>query len=251
MKKVKLIINADDLGASIQINDRIIECIVNRSLTSVSILANGPAFEDAVRRIKDLGTVSIGAHLNCMEFKPLYNGEFGPLIDDNGEFNGSLFKINLNRAIKKTIENEWLEQINKIRDHSITISHIDSHFHTHTHFGLFFTLRNVLVKSGIKRLRTTKNLYSDLLPPGSPLLLLKKKLWHHAVNVLSSARTTDGFCELTTFNHIFKKNVVHKKIIELMTHPGAAEFTEDDQLLNTNWMKPFENQISLITYNDI
>ena len=62
----QLIVNADDLGAGEARNAGIFDAIEAGSVTSVSILPNGPALEDALRRIRALRLkgVSFGVHFN-------------------------------------------------------------------------------------------------------------------------------------------------------------------------------------------
>ena len=69
----RLIVNADDLGAGESRNAGIFEAIEAGSVTSVSILPNGPALEDALRGIRALRlkNVSFGVHFNISEGKPI------------------------------------------------------------------------------------------------------------------------------------------------------------------------------------
>ena len=65
--------NADDLGAGESRNAGIFDAIEAGSVTSVSILPNGPALEDALRGIRALRlkNVSFGVHFNISEGKPI------------------------------------------------------------------------------------------------------------------------------------------------------------------------------------
>jgi hypothetical protein len=72
----QLIVNADDLGADEARNAGIFEAIRGGSVTSVSILANGPALEDALQEIRSLREkkISWGIHLNLSEGTPRLAG---------------------------------------------------------------------------------------------------------------------------------------------------------------------------------
>ena len=69
----RLIVNADDLGAGEARNAGIFDAIEAGSVTSVSILPNGPALEDALRGIRALRqkNISVGVHFNISEGRPI------------------------------------------------------------------------------------------------------------------------------------------------------------------------------------
>jgi predicted glycoside hydrolase/deacetylase ChbG (UPF0249 family) len=73
---MKVIINADDLGLSIATN-KAIECaIVKNMISSCTIIANGMAFDDAIRISKQFTNISYGVHLNIIEFCPMTNSQY-------------------------------------------------------------------------------------------------------------------------------------------------------------------------------
>ena len=66
--KKQLIINADDFGISKSANLAILKAAKDGVLTSASLMANAPAFEDAISILEQLEGISIGVHLNIIEF---------------------------------------------------------------------------------------------------------------------------------------------------------------------------------------
>ena len=68
----QFIVDADDLGAT-RPETGIFEAIEAGVVTSVSLLVNGPALNDALRSIRSMGStkVSFGLHLNLSEGKSL------------------------------------------------------------------------------------------------------------------------------------------------------------------------------------
>src|SRR6516162_759961 len=59
-----LIINADDLGVSESVNNETFALMQSGLITSATLIANAPAFEDAVRNSKKFPHCSFGVHLN-------------------------------------------------------------------------------------------------------------------------------------------------------------------------------------------
>ena len=71
----RLVINADDLGASTGVNDGIVKCIDHGMVTSASLMVNMPGALDAVERLRSRPHISIGIHVNL-------TNEHGPPIAD-------------------------------------------------------------------------------------------------------------------------------------------------------------------------
>ena len=85
----QLIVNADDLGADQARNAGIFEAIDAGIVTSVSLFANAPATNDAVKRLLSIESraISIGLHFNISEGAPLSKG-LKKLVAADGNFLG-------------------------------------------------------------------------------------------------------------------------------------------------------------------
>jgi chitin disaccharide deacetylase len=131
-----LIINADDLGADEARNTGIFEGIAAGSITSCSLLPNGPALEDAVERIRSLKqTISWGIHLNLSEGKPLSSG-LRLLTGPDGNFleKASAQRLFIqcgNPKLVEEIRQEFTAQILLLRSLGLSIDHMDGHQHIH------------------------------------------------------------------------------------------------------------------------
>jgi len=133
----QLIVNADDLGADEARNAGIFEAIREGSVTSVSILANGPALEDGLRGITFLGNkkISFGIHLNLSEGIPLVSG-LRQLTGPEGCFLGKartheLLSEPRDRDLEGEIQQELDAQVRVLEKAGIPISHLDGHQHVH------------------------------------------------------------------------------------------------------------------------
>ena len=63
----RLIVNADDLGLTVAVNDGIFDAHALGILTSASLFANAPGTADAVRRAASHPSLGIGAHLALVD----------------------------------------------------------------------------------------------------------------------------------------------------------------------------------------
>ncbi len=133
----RIIINADDLGADEARNEGIFEAVRCGMVTSVSILANGHAFRDALQRIRSLGPVQIsfGIHFNISEGRPLSSG-LHVLTDKDGCFlkkaaAHQLLMHGTSEALEQEIARELSIQIKTLKDAGLRLTHIDGHQHVH------------------------------------------------------------------------------------------------------------------------
>ncbi len=133
----RLIVNADDLGADQARNAGIFEAIEASSVTSVSLLPNGPALDDAVQRIHALKgkCISWGVHLNLSEGAPLSPG-LRALTGPGGRLLGKkparrLLTRGGGAALLQEVRAEIEAQILCLKDRGVPISHLDGHQHVH------------------------------------------------------------------------------------------------------------------------
>lgn len=243
-----LIINADDLGYSREINEAIFDLIDKRLVTSATLLANSPAFEDAARTAVLFPRCSFGVHLNITEFEPLLGKEdWGPLLQQDGTFGRKLPRGLPVRRICHLILREWLAQIEKVRSAGITVSHLDSHHHVHTLPALFLTLCRLLRRSGVPAVRITRNLYSSR-DSCSRLRLGKKSLWNSCLRLAAAPRTTEAFTDFTTFVEEASLRDLPLTSVEVETHPGSPAYAQETLRLCEDWQKSLRFPVVLTNY---
>jgi chitin disaccharide deacetylase len=133
----RLIVNADDLGANEARNDGIFEAIESGVVTSISILPNGPATTDAVRRIRSQNyrNISLGIHFNLSEGAPISSG-LRLLTAPDGRFLGKksaqrLLVQHEDSELEREIRSELGAQIAVFQNAGIPIDHLDGHQHVH------------------------------------------------------------------------------------------------------------------------
>jgi len=252
---MKIIINCDDLGASLNVNNRIFEMMEQRRVTSATLLMNGPAVEDAVERIGKFRECSFGVHLNLTEFSPLTDQPgLVPLLDENGDFNGtgrrSPRKIPLTASIRARVYAEWCEQIERALAQGVPISHIDSHHHVHTRLSLLPVLHGLRQRFGIRKVRLRHNV-SGVAHPMSWLRHARNSAWNFTLRHYVGATTTDGFASFSTFHERLQAGLGWRGTIEVMCHPGGELFAAETELLRANWLEKLDKDAQLISYNDL
>lgn len=130
----RLVVNADDFGMSVGINNGIAEAHRRGILTSATLMATGEAFAQAVILAKSLPKLGVGVHLNLTQGTPLSDHATVPsLVNARGEFYShpaTLLRRQLTGRLRASdVERELAAQIEKVRAAGITITHLDGHKH--------------------------------------------------------------------------------------------------------------------------
>jgi hypothetical protein len=112
-------------------------------------------------------------------------------------------------------------------------------------------LKRLQKKYGIRKVRITKNIYSDDLPVKSKLLFFKKLLWNYALRTIYKTRTTSGHTELLTFIKYAQQSKLGHDVIELMIHPGNEQFNIETEALKDSWQKKIPYGLKFINFSEI
>ncbi len=124
MSGIRLIVNADDFGFTRDVNEGIVEAHRKGILTSTTLMANGDAFEDAIRLARQTPSLDVGCHLVLVQGKSV--------ADPARDLPSSLTELAsalLRRRIP--VYEELLAQVRKIVRAGIRPTHLDTHKHTH------------------------------------------------------------------------------------------------------------------------
>jgi hopanoid biosynthesis associated protein HpnK len=154
----KLIVNADDFGLTRGVNRGIVQAFREGILTSTTIMANGPAFDDAVEQAQANPALGVGCHLVLVGGRAVARpGEVPSLVDSDGRLAESLLSLvaRLACGIVKPghIERELRAQVERIRGAGIEPTHFDTHKHTHILPQVMEPLAKVANEFGITRIR--------------------------------------------------------------------------------------------------
>lgn len=148
----------DDLGLHQSVNEGIIYLLRGGYISGASLMANGEAFNDAVRQCLEIQLPNIGVHLVLVEEKSLLNEEQIPtLLNNKGSFykNHLIFFIRyvLGLIKKDEIRKEIEAQIQKIFGAGIKPKFINSHQHLHLLPGIMDIVIALAKEYGIDYIR--------------------------------------------------------------------------------------------------
>jgi hopanoid biosynthesis associated protein HpnK len=137
-----LVINADDLGLTVGVNNGIFDAHDDGVLTSASVFANARATDDAFTRALRRPSLGVGCHLTLVDGQPtLPPARVPSLIEDDGQFHRSwkpfIVSCLLGRISLREVEQELTAQIDRIRSAGLTLTHLDAHKHVHAYPPIF------------------------------------------------------------------------------------------------------------------
>jgi hopanoid biosynthesis associated protein HpnK len=267
----RLIVNADDFGFTTGVNRAIIEAHTQGIVTSSTLMAGGRAFEDAVCLAAQAPNLSIGCHVVLTNGEPLLDPTRLPSIttqDNNvARFRDGLpffaLRALSGRMSAKEIEAETIAQIRKIQSAGITVSHVDSHKHTHLFPAVMRPIMQAAQACGVQAIR---NPFGPRKPLKSTQLLSRPSLWTRYAEVrilrtlsgkfrqaaeqkdLAAPDGTLGIEVTGTLDHeLFRAiaEIMPEGTWEFVCHPGYND--PDLQRSNTRLRESREAELAVLT----
>lgn len=256
---LKVIINADDLGRTKEVNRETFDLVAHRKVTSVSIIAGGRCVGEVAQAYGHFPRCSFGVHLYITDFAPLTQSQhLDRYLTEDGVFFNDARRYEYSMNLKKSILREWLAQVAYIRSMGIKVSHLDSHHHIHTFPPLFMVLKQLQKETGIVRVRLSLNCYAH---QAKKSLLFKKWIYNTLLRIYVRTVTTSRFTSFGQFHRMLSLgSIPQMRSIELMVHPSAASYLDAESAkiyeqeisdLRTDWIARLPKDYRLIGYHEL
>jgi predicted glycoside hydrolase/deacetylase ChbG (UPF0249 family) len=229
----KIIINADDFGLVQGVNEGIIKAHKEGILTSATLMANLPGFDQAVEMAGANPELGVGVHLNILRGQPLSPvKKVDSLLSKELCFIPSvaslLYRMTRRRISFEEVEREFRAQMERILSAGINPSHIDSEKHVHLIRPLFRIVLKLAKEYKINKVRFIQECCVSRRPAQMLKSMfislssasMKKKMAQE--NVRSSDRFY-GVCDSGRVSGVKLQKVlqsVKEGVTEIMVHPG-------------------------------
>jgi predicted glycoside hydrolase/deacetylase ChbG (UPF0249 family) len=240
------IVNADDFGMSDSVNRAIVESMRAGFVTTTSMMANMPGFEDAVSLAREHAWLKgrIGVHLNLTEGRPLSR----PILDCPRFCNGDhRFSHDRKRPLfrltgreRKAVYEELKTQIERVLAAGIQPIHFDSHHHVHTEWAISPVVRLLAWEYGIPRIRLTRNIGPA---PGIAKRLYKSFFNHCRIGRSHGFHNTDYFGDIGDVLYWARNRDLKGKRVEIMVHP---RYDEQGELVDLDGQHLFQRLQSVL-----
>jgi hopanoid biosynthesis associated protein HpnK len=154
----RLVINADDLGLTVGVNDGIFDAHDHGILTSASLFAGAPATFDAIRRARGRPSLGLGVHLALVDGTPTLPPRRIPtLVEGDGRFRRSwkpfIVACLRGKVSLGEVELELTAQIERLRSAGVRLTHLDAHKHVHAYPPVFAIVARLAGRFGIPVVR--------------------------------------------------------------------------------------------------
>lgn len=145
----KLILTADDFGASVEVNDAVERAHRHGVLTAASLMVSGAAAHDAVARARNMPSLRVGLHLVLVEGKPVLPARAVPdLVDAQGYFRTDMARAGAAMFFLPKVRTQLAAEIEaQFEAFAATGLKLD-HVNAHKHFHLHPTIAGLMVKAG-------------------------------------------------------------------------------------------------------
>ena len=163
----RLIVTADDYGASPEVNEAVEQAHTNGILTAASLMVSGAAAADAVRRARAMPSLRVGLHLLLVEGKPvLPAGAVPDLVDANGGFRTDMARAGAAMFflphVRRQLEAEIEAQFAAFGATGLRLDHVNAHKHFHLHPTIACLIVKIGKRHGVKGARVPLEPHSVL-----------------------------------------------------------------------------------------
>ena len=237
----RLIINADDFGLTHGVNRAILELNAADVLQSATLMATGPEFREAVHAAFTQPSLGVGCHVVLVDGLPALHAADLPTLAPGGrlrtrlpDFARALFT---GRIRPQEIEREAIAQMRRLQSAGITLTHLDTHKHTHMFPGVLGPLLRAARACGVPAIRNPfEPDWSIRLATGAPAarrleVRMLRIFRRHFLRVVHAAglRTTDGALGVLATGTLDASLIVRMLVNmppgtwELVCHPGFID----------------------------
>ena len=269
----RLIVNADDFGASTSINEAVIRAHREGILTSASLMVNEPGFTEAVKLARAHPTLGIGLHLTLLHgHSALSAKEIPDLVDEEQRFSFNPVTAGVryfaNRRLKAQLLAEIAAQFEKFRQTELPLDHVNGHLHLHLHPTVFQLLAANVSRWRITHLRLTHDPFwlNARLAPGFWFYRVSHAMIHRVLRDRSRKvlRRLNIKHTSAVFGLLQNARVDEEYIMrllprlppgdsELYSHPSLDQFKHEFEALISAKVKALVDRLGLrlIRYQDL
>jgi len=262
----RLIVNADDFGLTSGVNRAIVEGNRSGIVTSATLMANEKATESAIDLAKAQPSLKTGCHVVLIDGVPLV-ANLQSLTNGSPRFRTSLKQFALaavrGQIAADEIQREVEAQIRKIQSRGISLTHLDSHKHTHMFPHVLRPLLRAAKACGI---RAVRNPFEPLRSWSTAMVLGSPGLWLRSAGVMTFQMfatefrravreegivTTDGTVGIAVTGMLDQQRLLRvlealpDGTWELVCHPGYSD--SDLQAAGTRLTESREIELSALT----
>jgi len=232
----RLIVNADDFGLTAGVNRGIVEAHNRGVVSSTTLMANGPAFEDAVTAARSTPNLSVGCHVVLVDGTPVLPQDAVDTLRairsaEPNHFYSSLSAFAARAMLggfdRDQLVAEVVAQIRKIQATGLRVTHLDTHKHAHVFPEILAALLRAARICGVRAIR---NPIVPVKAISARLFKDKRELWKRYSQVRVLHAFSGQFLQRTKRAGLLTPDGV-LGVIETGARFGSGEGSGRDSLL--------------------
>ena len=229
-----LVVTADDVGLHPGMTLGALKAHDEGIVTACSVVATGPALDDAVERLRERPGLDVGVHLAFVGERPLSPPErVRSLLGPDGAFlpgfRAFAARYALGRIDDADLETELRRQIERLLAAGLRLVHANSHQHLHVLPRVFEIVLKLAEEYRIPWVRVPRDPAKTLSPRGFEIGILNRiggaarrqakgrnvRIPDRTVGILDAGRLTPGRL-VRILNDV-------ENVTELVCHPGIGD----------------------------
>lgn len=154
----RVIVTADDLGASSAVNAAVARAHRDGILTSASLMVTGAASEEAIALARRTPALAVGLHLALADARPaLPPRDLPHLVGADGRLERDPARagrrLAASAAARRELARELAAQFEWFAATGLPLSHVDGHHHLHLHPAAFPIVAELAARAGARAVR--------------------------------------------------------------------------------------------------
>ena len=164
----RLIVNADDFGLDLAVNEAVERAHRDGVLTTASLMVGAKAVGDAVERARRLPQLGVGLHLVLADGPAVSPPSAIPdLVDKDGHFGNHMardgFRFFFLPHVRRQLEIEIEAQFAAFAATGLPLDHVNAHKHFHLHPTVLSLILRIGRRHGLRAVRLPREPRSTLL----------------------------------------------------------------------------------------
>ena len=235
----RLIVTADDFGASRQVNEAVEVAHTQGILRAASLMVAAPGCAEAVDRARRLPSLRVGLHLVLVEGRPaLPAAELPDLTGLDGLFRRDMTACAVDIFFKPAARRQLLAEVNeqfaRFAQTGLPLDHVNTHKHFHLHPTIAGAILKVGARYGLKASRAPvepRAVLAAVDPAHTPPPAYVTEPWARLVRARFRSHgvaVADQVFGLAWSGHMTRDRVLGliqrlpPGLTELYTHPAVA-----------------------------
>jgi hopanoid biosynthesis associated protein HpnK len=272
----QLIVNADDFGISLEVNEAIEFAHKNGVLTSASLMMGGAAVSDALVRARKNPGLQIGLHVTVVDAWPVLSSDkIQAIVEPDGRLISNLwvagFKYGFSSRSRCAVRAEIEGQFDAFAKTGLSLDHVNTHKHLQMHPFIAKTILALAKEAGthgVRSLQEPSGPLHDVDGSRSSISMAAFRMYSRALENLSWQKgfvrndwlfglSWSGALSLDRLNGLIEN--LPKGLSELYCHPvsanlqGADGIDQETTALTAPAVQEnvLLNDVSLTTYSQI